>query len=311
MRTLLLLSLTIGFGCAAVAPDEVEESEVVAAVIAACPPGQWCVESAADAEAPLLHSVFAINAGDVFAVGDNGTILRRTNSEWRAMSSGTTVNLRGVWAASSTDVWAVGVGTILHFDGTVWSTVPAPDSLPLDAVWGSGRGDVWMVGSSRVLRWNGAGFTTFDLGGTLVAVHGTGPNDVWATGEQANLRRFNGVSWSTVTSSVGPNYFAVHALSTTDVWTTPLVLGKETARLTSGTKWMVKTTGGFIFQSLSSLAANDIWAAGGNDRVGHWNGLSWTTDQPFGTGASLWSITTTPGHAWVVGTGSLIAHRSL
>src|SRR5262245_23955830 len=84
-----------------------------------CPAGQWCVETAPVSGSPLLHAVWAVNANDVFAVGDSGTIVRRVNGAWTVMTSNTTANLRGVWAASSSDVWAVGVGgAIVRFNGT-------------------------------------------------------------------------------------------------------------------------------------------------------------------------------------------------
>jgi hypothetical protein len=60
---------------------------------------------------------------------------------------------------------------------------------------------------------------------------------------------------------------------------------------------------------MSALAADDIWGAGGND-VGHWNGTAWVSEQAFGSSAAMWSITTTAGHAWLVGSGALIGHRT-
>src|SRR5688572_15218115 len=100
-------------------PGESEAESLLAGqihtTIPACPVGQWCVEAPPVDGAPLLHGVWAINAEDVFAVGDAGTILRRTNNAWTAMTSGTARNLRGVWASSSSDVWATGgAGTVLH-----------------------------------------------------------------------------------------------------------------------------------------------------------------------------------------------------
>ncbi|MEO7735276.1 MAG: WD40 repeat domain-containing protein, partial [Kofleriaceae bacterium] len=135
----------------------------------------------------LLHAIWAVNANDVFAVGDGGTILRRQNGNaWTQMTSGTTANLRGLWASSSTDVWAGGVGgVILHYDGTAWSPVTGATS-DVDAVWGSGSNDVWFCGSGTVLRRANNAFTKFSFAGTLLAVSGTGPSDVWVTGENTN-----------------------------------------------------------------------------------------------------------------------------
>jgi hypothetical protein len=55
--------------------------------------------------------------GDVWLVGQGGAIAHREGAVWRAMSSGTTIDLYGVWRQSAKDVWAVGGdGTVLHFD---------------------------------------------------------------------------------------------------------------------------------------------------------------------------------------------------
>ena len=49
----------------------------------ACP--NWCTETA-PAGTGLLYAVHAVNTGDVFAVGDGGTILRRQNNAWSKMT---------------------------------------------------------------------------------------------------------------------------------------------------------------------------------------------------------------------------------
>jgi hypothetical protein len=306
----LLLALAVG--CATSDPEvmgEVGDNEVTTQV-ATCAVGQWCIEVPVSPNpVPLLHAVAAVSASDVFAVGNSGTILRRVNGSWIPQASGTTSDLRGVWAASSSDVWAAGVGgTVLHFNGTDWSTVAGVASN-VDAIWGSSATDVWFVGSSVVNHWDGGAFSSTGFGGIMLAVSGTGPRDVWVTGENTYLHHFTG-SWTTVNPGAGTStFFAVLALSTTDVWATDFMPNKETMHL-SGTKWSAQKTGGVIFNGLSALAPNDIWGAGAS-RVGHWNGSAWTSAQPLGTAANLWSVAATAGHVWVVGDNGLIGHLAL
>ena len=311
MRYLLVAFV---LGCATSDPDVTDEIADYEAVtqIAACPVGQWCIEAPANvAVAVLLHGVWAISGDDVFAVGDAGTILRRVNNTWTAMESGTTSNLRGVWAASSSDVWAVGVGgTVLRFNGTAWSTIAGVTTSNIDAVWGSSATDVWLAGSGTVTHWNGTAFSSTGFGGLMLSISGTGPKDVWVTGENTYLHHFNGTSWTTFNPGAGTStLFAVLAVSPTDVWTSDFVPNKETMHLSAG-KWTPVRTGGGIFDGMVARAANDIWGAGAS-RVGHWNGSAWTTTQPFGGSAQLWSITTAAGHVWVVGDTGLIAHQVL
>jgi hypothetical protein len=307
------LPLVFAIGCTTSASDPTEFAEtVVVEAVTACPAGQWCIESSpATAAATLLHSVWAVSAEDVFAVGDDGMILRRTGDVWAAMASPVTANLRGVWAASSSDAWAGGVaGTILHFDGATWTQVAVPTTADIDGIWGSGPSDVWFCGSGTVLHWNGTAFSTAGFAGVLLSISGTGPGDVWATGENSNLRHWNGTSWTTSNPISGTaTFFAVLAVSPTDVWVTDFMPGKETGHW-NGVKWTPLRTGSGIFNGLSALAPADIWGAGGS-RVGHWNGTAWTTEQPFGSNVALWSVATPPGNVWIVGSGGLIAHRSL
>ena len=69
---------------------------------------------------------------DVFAVGDDGTILHYDGSSWSGMSSGTSEGLKGVWGSQGSDVFAVGMdGTILHYDGSVGSSMSSGTSNDL------------------------------------------------------------------------------------------------------------------------------------------------------------------------------------
>jgi hypothetical protein len=307
------LPLVLAIGCTASDPDVTESREptesMAVAAVTVCATGQWCAEPSPVTS--LLHAAWAVSADDVFAVGDGGTILRRNSDGWTAMSSGTSCKLRGVWGASSSDVWATGLGgTILHFDGTAWSPVTVTSS-EIDAVWGSSSSDVWFVGQGTVLHWDGASFTSSSFTGSLLSVSGTGPSDVWIDGENASVRHFSGSGWSLVSTGSGTNtYFAVLAIASNDVWVADVASTKETMHW-NGSRWTpVRTGSGIIFESLSALASNDVWGAGGRS-IGHWTGTGWIFDTQFPTGTSLWSITTTPGHAWAVGDGGLILHRSL
>lgn len=281
------------------------------AEVTVCPAGTWCVETSPAASSTQLHAVWAASADVVFAVGDAGVILRRTNDSWTAMASGTRMNLRAIWGVSSSDVWVGGAaGTVLHFDGTAWSPV-AGLTTDVNAIWAAGARDIWFVGQGTVAHWDGTGFSTTSLGvgGSLLAVSGTGPGDVWVTGESANVRHFTG-AWSTQTTGIGATMFAVLAISSNDVWVSASGSGREAAHW-NGTKWTVVSTSRGVFNFMSALDSNDIWGVGLVRRIGHWDGTAWTVEQPLGTVGSLWGVTTVPGHAWLVGDDNLIAHRSL
>src|SRR5437899_1528416 len=97
--------------------------------------------------------IWAASATDVFAVGGCGAIRHFSGASWEAQSSGTNHTLAAVWGKSSTDVSAVGdSATVLHYDGATWSEVPG---LPLgwvNAVWGSQTGDLFVVTRDSVVK---------------------------------------------------------------------------------------------------------------------------------------------------------------
>ena len=269
-----------------------------------CDPGVWCTE---DSPVPnvLLNVVWAANLNDVFAVGDNGTILHRRDNVWTAMTVPTTEDLRGIWGLSATDIWAVGTnGAVLHYDGQAW-TPQGSFSSDMHAVWAAATNDVWITGSRAAIHWNGSIFETTTLSGEVLAVSGSASNDVWSTGEAAKVNHFTS-SWMTgIDPGAGATYFATLALPG-EAWVATFTPGSETLRFT-GT-WTPHGTSGAVFQSFHGISTGDIWAAGGT-KVGHWNGSAWATEAPAGNSVALFGIGGIGASIWVVGSNAVILHR--
>ena len=92
-----------------------------------------------------LNDVYVLSALDAFLVGEGGRIVRGTDGAWSPMTSGTSATLRGVWARDANNVFAVGdAGTVLRFDGVDWNPESAPVHDYRD-VWGLENGDVIAV----------------------------------------------------------------------------------------------------------------------------------------------------------------------
>lgn len=72
-----------------------------------------------------------------------------------------TSDLRGLYGFAADDVWAVGDdATVLHWDGQVWTKLASPfdaakDKPRLFAVWGSAPNDVWIGGNGVMLHFQG------------------------------------------------------------------------------------------------------------------------------------------------------------
>src|SRR6185312_2508654 len=109
----------------------------------------WAPVPASDA---ILNAVWGSAADDVFAVGENGTILHFDGSAAAPMTSPTNEALVDVWGNSGTDVYAVGLsGTILHYDGAAWSVMPSPVSDGLLGVWSASSAEAFAVGDAGTI----------------------------------------------------------------------------------------------------------------------------------------------------------------
>ena len=139
---------------------------------------------------------------------------------------GSIINLYGVSALSSTDVWAVGSYVVsatqetlvLHWNGSNWTQVPSPSvgqSSVLNSVTAISPSNAWAVGSGGsgtvVLHWNGSTWTKVASpspggdNGTLASVSAVSPANVWAVGtnftgsktggEITIILHWNGRSW--------------------------------------------------------------------------------------------------------------------
>ena len=61
-----------------------------------------------------LEGIGGTGKGDIYAVGEGGTIIRFNGTTWTTVASGTTTTLNEVWGSSASDVFVIGQnGTIL------------------------------------------------------------------------------------------------------------------------------------------------------------------------------------------------------
>jgi len=148
----------------------------------------------------LLFSAWANSATEAFFVGLNGLVYQYLGGSF-ASSNPTAQPLLGVWGTSTTNVFAVGgAGTILRYTGT-WNPMTSGTANQLNAVGGSSGTDVYAVGAmGTIVRYNGSMWTAMTSGttSTLRAVWARSASEAYAGGDGV-LLRYNGTSWSPVT----------------------------------------------------------------------------------------------------------------
>jgi hypothetical protein len=230
-----------------------------------------------------LVGVAAISSSDAWAVGDyckmncegdhlgDRTLLEHWDgTSWTKVKSpdpsslGNT--LYAIDAASSNDVWAVGMARVdggssktlaLHWDGVSWLRVGSPSpSSGFNNLYGidaSSSTDAWAVGrrttsrGDRVLtiHWNGTSWSMVksvnpSAQNDLAGVEGSS-TDAWAVGSSARrdystrttlIEHWNGAAWSTV-GSVDPSsrdnvLNDVSVVSSTSLWAVGSFFGNQT-----------------------------------------------------------------------------------
>lgn len=190
-----------------------------------------------------LNDAVLVAPGELWAVGDAGTVLHRKSSGAFELVSaaGLTRNLYGL-IGTATDLYAVGeAGTILHRTSGNFVSMSSGVSTDLNDVWGSGSPTlttVLAVGNKDpisqkgvILRggtnWTADSSNTPD-GINLLGIWGSGPSDVWAVGDQGiALHNGGGTSWtSSAPAALGGNPMrAISGASSTAVYASDIYGG--------------------------------------------------------------------------------------
>ncbi len=171
--------------------------------------GGWVMEDSPTKED--LYAVWGATGTDVFAVGANGTVLRRQNAKWRQLDSGSEEDLRGVWGTGVEHVVVVGANcAALEFNG-----VPEPPEdggeAPPDlrslnvstcsnfyGIDGTGPGSAFVVGEGRAQWYGGNNLSdgkVFDTG-RMLGVSTPGSGQIFAVGEAGAFWHKQGDSWN-------------------------------------------------------------------------------------------------------------------
>lgn len=272
-----------------------------------------------------LQAVTGTSATNVFAVGDSGTIRRFNGTSWSIMASGlpSQTPLRGVWAASPLEVFAVGgqdadTGVFLRYQGTSWAkmmTTSEPGNLRPPgisrAVWGSSPTDVYAVGEGTpggpgvdnqppIMRYEGDKWKGVQgPGGGLFGVWGAATSWVYVAGANDVLG-----SWSSgFNQTGGGGNFGVWGTSSNDVF----AAGDRGINYWNGTTAIEQYVNDTLFfKAIGGTSSSDVYAVGDGGIIYRFDGSTWT-QQPSPTTTNLNAIWVAPtGEVFVVGDDGLI-----
>lgn len=296
-----------------------------------------------------LNDVAVMGPGEIWAVGDAGTIVRRSGGAFTLVSTGQIRNLNSIWGGGA-ELYIVGDGgTIIHGVSNVLSNESSPVATDLYDVFSTG-GIGYAVGAGgRVLRRTSSWAadtspTTVELRG----VYGNSTNDVWALGAQGTAVRWNGAMWTASNPPAfgtftmrgisggggGPLYAIdsfggiysystawaqVRSMSTDDlqgvavISGTPYVAGNNVGGLImhyTGSSWQRDVQGGIGFRGVAGTGPTELWAVGEAGAIWQSDGTTWS---PRGSGITSnmnGVFATDAQHAWAVGnSGALMVYN--
>ena len=272
---------------------------------------QWSVVASPNSAMPInmLNDVVALSTDDIWAVGFTTTISEPpmqpliehwNGARWSIVSipalaqhpEGQRNTLSRLIVLSANNVWGVGTSLdrsghstalIVHWNGTTWTIVhsPSPGSLSneLHGAVAISANDIWAVG-----------------------YFANGNPNTPTTVEHTLIEHWDGIRWSIVPSpevgSIDNVLNAATAVSANDIWaigiassssSTPMGMGQSLIEHWNGVRWSVVKgpNAGPVenFDSLTALAANDIWAVGVSSNGSgvsevegltlHWDGSQW------------------------------------
>jgi photosystem II stability/assembly factor-like uncharacterized protein len=238
-----------------------------------------------------LHGLWG-NASKLFAVG-NSIDLVYDGSSWSTGTSTTSYSFRDVWGGTAS-VFAVGEmgGYIRYrsFTSTYWSSVYTY-SITTDAMYGVqafSDSEVYVVGdnglilvckascnSSSASNWTQM---TSNTTSNLRAIWGPSGSDLFAVGFDGTILRYNGTSWSKMSTGGTSTYFqGVWGSGPSDVWAVghPIFKNDESIYHFDGTSWTKTPPPRTSF-------LNAVWGSGPSDvwAVGNYNVLHYTGPKP-------------------------------
>ncbi len=213
-----------------------------------------------------INDIWAADQTNIYVVGEAGRIFKSDSRKWTPVEPLTANNLKAIWGSSDSNIFAVGdKGTVLHFNGITWQKMSVPTTQDLESVFGSSESDIFAVGRlGQILHFDGTSWSAMQNNclADLVGIWAAASDDVYAIGRYNNttdpsinngsvVLHYDGDRWSQISiSNATPLFYELKA-----IW---------------------------------GSSATDIHILG--DAHWHFDGTSWSVEDPDMRGTDLWGI---------------------
>ena len=290
-----------------------------------------------------LWGVWGTSASNIYAVGENSTILHFDGSDWKKISSSIEdlaegLSFYSIGGSSAENVYALGrYEYFLYLEDGGWNQVTGSSKseaiawkgssiyIPI-GVWSDASGQIFAADQAGYIFHRGVGTDTrkgekwvleHSFGGTCYDVWVNSYNDIFALVYSLNeafipsytVYHYDGSGWSSVSSfyAAPSMYQCLWADSTSNI----IISGPigYSSRY-DGNQWTAIDGLSGIYYDLWGEDADDIYAVGANGAISHYNGAKWET---MDSGASnhlraLWGDG--EGHVFAVGDGGTVLRLS-
>lgn len=248
-----------------------------------------------------LIRIWGTSPSDVYVGGHNadfpGSLWHYDGKRWEDVTLPVTnFEAPGIYGFSSNDIWVVGetatdFSLILHFNGTSWQNFSNLTGKALRCIWGSSPNNIWAGGTNTLFHYDGISWKQFPIfiptqGIQLTSIVGLQKSDIYMVGYRNDvvqpldtsfyyLYHFNGNDWlvedsSYITSNINARKFGVILDSFGgEFYGAGDMLFKKT-----GNDWSIINNDPLIF-SLGGSSSNNIFCAGINGTIYHYNGVDW------------------------------------
>ena len=210
-----------------------------------------------------------------------------------------------MWGRAADDVFVVGSqGTSLHYDGAAWSSISGLGGT-IGSVRGTATGDVFATGTGGTYEYNGTGWSSTGGGGGTALWVGSA-SELFSVGTNGQIRRYDGTSWSSMTSGTERHLYGVWGSDSDDVFAVGTV--GEIVHF-DGTSWSTMASGSSTyFFGVWGSGPRDVFAVGRDGVVLHFDGVEWSPVS-LGTTEDLRDVWGTgPGSVYVVSDAGSIFH---
>ena len=283
-----------------------------------CPADDWCWENPLPAGS-ALRAISGSSESDVWAVGDNGTIVHYDGQRWHAVPSGVSERLTGVWAPSRSEAWISGTsGALLRWDGKAWGPAGQPAAITYaHAVtgWVDDRGaapqsTVWFTDGTSPIRVQAGQWQremlpqdTFTFASVWSDAHGA----LWAVGSGGGLSRLVGSEWQSFGTGSSNRFVGVHGDPQGNIWAV-----SEQAEIIrvdpKGVAMAFESAADKGLTSVHAFGTSDAWAVGLAGTLVRFDGAKWAP-HPSGTDYDLLAVWgASPSDVWLVGDRGTIVH---